>query len=281
VAFHGSVDAWLRVFFAAALLTWLGNTAKIVVVAYIASLILVLISQAIFIRRLIPHRATRAVKSSPWPVQIWQYSRPFVYFNAFTWVQASSDRWALDTFTSTHDVGMYAVLMQLGYTPIGMVNGLMATLIGPILFQRSGDTTVPSRNSGVHKQAWQITAITLLFTLLACVFSYLFHDWIFSFLVAAQYRSVSYLLPWMILAGGLFAAGQMLSLKLMSDLNTQALVWPKIVTSLLGALFSFLGAYSAGLTGVVCAAVAFSVLQLLWLGWLSWHPVDAQNIGRA
>ena len=84
-------------------------------------------------------------------------------------------------------------------------------------------------------------------------------------------------MSWMILAGGIFSAGQMLALKLMSDQNTQALVWPKITTSLMGALLSFAGAYIAGLTGVVCGAVTFSVLQLVWLGWLSWHPIDVQN----
>lgn len=281
VVLHGSLDAWTRVLFAAGMLTWLGNSAKVVVAAYIASLLLVLISQAIFIRRLIPRQATRAAKPNPWEAQIWQYSKPFVYFNAFTWIQASSDRWALDTFSTTQDVGLYAVLIQLGYTPIGVVAGLMTTLIGPILFQRSGDTADPSRNAGVHKRAWQITAIALLSTLLACLFAYLFHDWIFRLLVATQYRSVSYLLPWMILAGGLFSAGQVLGLKLMSDLNTQALVWPKIVTSLLGALLSFAGAYFAGLKGVVYGAVIFSVLQLLWLGWLSRHPIGTHNKGHA
>jgi len=172
------------------------------------------------------------------------------------------------------------VLIQLGYTPIAMVVGLMTNLIGPIMFQRSGDTADSSRNVGVHKRAWQMTAIALLSTLLACLFAYLFHDWIFRLLVAAQYRSVSYLLPWMILAGGLFSAGQVLSLKLMSDLNTKALLWPKIVTSLVGALLSFVGAYFAGVTGVVFGAVAFSVLHLVWLGWLGWHPIGTQNKGR-
>ncbi len=81
----------------------------------------------------------------------------------------------------------------------------------------------------------------------------------------------------MILAGGLFSAGQVLGLKLMSDLNTLALVRPKIVTSLVGALLSFAGAYIAGLTGVVYGAVIFSVLQLVWMGWLSRQPISAKN----
>lgn len=277
VAFHSSLDAWLKVFFVAILLTWVSNSAKVVVVGYLASLLLVLGSQAIFFRQLIPEQATGADKPNPWTAQIWQYSKPFVFFNVFTWMQASSDRWALDTFSTTHDVGLYAVLMQLGYTPIGMVAGLMTTLIGPILFQRSGDTTDPARNADVHKKAWQLTALALFFTLLACLFAYLFHDWIFRLLVATQYRSVSYLLPWMILAGGLFSAGQVLGLKLMSDMKTHALIWPKIVTSLVGVLLSFVGAYIAGLTGVVYGAVTFSVLQFVWLGWLSWHPIGTKN----
>ena len=281
VMFHGSLDAWMRVLFAAGLLTWLGNSAKIVVAAYIASLLLVLVSQAIFIRRLIPKSTTHRIKPNPWSAQIWQYSKPFVFFNAFTWIQASSDRWALDTFSTTQEVGLYAVLIQLGYTPIAMVAGLMTTLIGPILFQRSGDTANPSRNAGVHKSAWQITAIALLSTLLACMFTYLYHDWIFRLLVAPQYHTVSCFLPWMVFAGGLFSAGQVLGLKLMSDLNTQALAWPKIVTSLLGALLSFVGAYYVGLKGVVYGAVTFSILQLLWLSWLSWHPINTHDKGRA
>ena len=110
-----------------------------------------------------------------------------------------------------------------------------------------------------------------------CLFAFFFHDSIFRLMVAVQYRSVSYLLPWMILAGGLFSAGQVLGLKLMSDMKTHALIWPKIVTSLVGVLLSFVGAYIAGLTGVVYGAVTFSVLQLVWMGWLSWHPIGTKN----
>lgn len=279
VVLHGSLDSWMRVLFAAGLLTWLGNSAKVVIAAYIVSLLLVLISQTIFIRRLIPKSPKHSAKPNPWTSKIWHYSKPWCFFTAFGWLQTSSDRWALNTFTTTQDVGLYAVLLQFGYTPIGTVAGLITTLIGPILFQRSGNTVDPSRNAAVHKTAWHITLIALLSTLLAALFAYFFHNWIFQLFVATQYRSVSNLLPWMILAGGFFSAGQVLGLKLMSDLNTQALLWPKIITSLIGSLLSFAGAYYAGLMGVVYGAVIFSILQLLWLGWLSWHPVDAYNKG--
>ena len=277
VALHGSLDAWLKVLFAVGLLTWMGNSTKAVIIGYMASLLLVLGSQSIFIRRLIPPQSTHAGKSNPWVGQIWRYSKPFVFFSLFTWIQASSDRWALDTLATKQDVGLYAVIKQLGYTPIMMVTGLLTALIAPILFQRAGDNTDHSRNAGVHRRAWQLTFIALFFTLLATLLAYLLHDWIFRLLVAAQYGSISYLLPWMILAGGIYSAGQGFGLKLMSDMNTQALVWPLIVTSILGALLSFAGAYYAGIRGVVYGAVIFSVLQLLWLGCISWYPSTAQK----
>lgn len=47
-----------------------------------------------------------------------------------------------------------------------------------------------------------------------------FHGWIFQLLVAEPYRSMSRWLPWMILAGGLFAAGQILALKQMAEMKT-------------------------------------------------------------
>jgi FtsH-binding integral membrane protein len=103
-----------------------------------------------------------------------------------------------------------------------------------------------------------LTAISFLLAL--C-----FHEWIFRLFAAEEYRFVSHLLPWMVLAGGLFAAGQVISLKLMSGMNTHALLAPKIVTAVGGTAFSFSGAYIAGLEGAVFALVVFSAVHLMWL----------------
>lgn len=58
----------------------------------------------------------------------------------------------------------------------------------------------------------------------------------------------------------------MISLKLTSSMNTQALLAPKVVTAIAGTLLSFAGAHIAGLKGAVFALVAFSALHLLWVG---------------
>ncbi len=203
---------------------------------------------------------------------MWHYSKPFLFFNCFTWLHSSSDRWALKTFASEQDVGLYAVLMQLGYMPISIVTGLIVTFIGPILFQRSGDAVDHSRNANVHRMAWRITLTAMALSFIASILMIFSHQWIFQLLVASEYQAVSYLLPWMILAGGLFSSAQVLSLKMMSDMNTWSLLWPKLYTALVGILLNFGGAYIAGLEGAVFGMLAFSVVHFLWIGLLNRQP---------
>lgn len=269
VALHGSADAWLKIGLAMMLLIWLDATAAYVIVGYILSMLLVLVSQFIFMRRLIPEQSPDMAHCADWRQQIWHYSRPFVVFNIFTWAQASSDRWALEMLVSTSDVGLYATLLQLGWAPISILTGLATTLVGPILFGRSGDAKDAARNDSVHRLSWQLTCLALALTAFGFLFVFLLHAQLFDFLVASKYREISYLLPWMVLAGGLFSASQVLGLKMLSELKTHDMMWPKVATSILGVLFSFSGAYLYGLPGVVGGMVCFSLANLLWFARLA------------
>ena len=114
-------------------------------------------------------------------------------------------------------------------------------------------------------------------TALAFVLTFSLHEWIFHLLVAAKYHAVSYLLPWMVLAGGIFAAGQMLSIKLMSELKSAALIVVKIVTAILGVGLNIYGASQFGLQGVVAALVAFSGIYFFWMAWLAQQPPASVN----
>ena len=271
VAFHGGLDAWLKILLAVAVMLWLGSSGTAVVLGYALSSLLVTGSQLLFLRRLIsPYKKPQPFAN--WGRQIWAYSWPFSVFGVFTWMQQISDRWALQTFASGHEVGLYAVVFQLGYVPIGLVTGMAMTFLGPILYQRSGPATDLSRNISVHRLAWRITFAGLLMAALAFGVTFLLHGWIFQLLVAARYHAVSYLLPWMVLAGGTFAAGQMLALKLMSEMKSAVMTIAKIVTAILGVGLNIYGASRFGLQGVVASLVVFSSFYFLWMAWLAQHP---------
>ena len=272
VALHSGLDAWLKVLLAVGMMLWLGRSSTVVLVGYALSLLLVTGSQLVFLRRLIQRKISVLQTSENWGRQIWTYSWPFSTWGVFTWAQQVSDRWALEAFTSTQEVGLYAVLFQLGYTPIGLVTGMVMTFLGPIFYQRSGAASDHTRNVSVHRVAWRITFASFLVTVFAFFFTLLLHKQIFHLLVANQYHSVSNFLPWVVLAGGIFATGQMLSLKLMSEMKSTAMITVKIVTAILGVVLNMYGASQFGLQGIIAALIAFSCIYLFWMAWLAQHP---------
>lgn len=267
VALHRGLDAWLKILLAVGVLLWLGTSSTAVILGYAGSAFLVTLSQLVFLRRTIPPQGASDPIPNPagWPGQIWQYSWPFSTWGIFTWMQQVSDRWSLGAFATTHDVGLYAVVFQLGYAPISIVLGMSMTFLAPILYQRSGDATSRARNDNVHHLIWRITATALIISGLGVLVTGTSHERLFSVLVAAEYREISYLFPWVVLAGGLFAAGQMLSLKLMSEMKSRVLLAPKVITALLGVGLNLAGAALAGVHGVVAALVTFSCLYLIWM----------------
>ncbi len=278
-AIHGGLDAWLRILFAVGAILWLGSSSTIVILGYSLASLLICISQFFFLKKSFSHRSEHKPIGPNWSRQMWGYSWPFSVWGLFSWAQQASDRWALQFFGTTEGVGQYAVLFQLGYAPVGMAAAMVVTLVSPILYQRAGDATDQRRNAAVHVLAWRVAVAGLLLTALGFGLAMLLHDWIFDLLVAAEYHEISALLPWMVLAGGIFASGQVLALKLMSDLKSAAMTTAKVSTAILGVVLNFFGASLYGVDGVAAAVVIFSAIYLFWMAWLAKLPTSLIDSG--
>lgn len=265
VAMHQAADAWGRFLAAAAMVSWLGATSTVAMCGYIAASVLVLGSQFFFFYR--SHRAqmNEARGDRDWVDKIVRYCWPFGTWGIFYWGQRASDRWALVLFESTDEVGRYTVLFQLGFYPILLATDLGVKLLAPILFQKAGDASDGSRIEDVRVLSVRFTRMTLAMTLAAFAIAWLLHEQILFLFAADEFRSVSPLLPWMVLAGGLFAAGQTIALYLMSHMKTQTMIMAKITTALIGIVLNFAGAYCYGILGVVIAVLIFAVVYLLWM----------------
>jgi O-antigen/teichoic acid export membrane protein len=273
-SFHTGLDPWMKILLSLSIMVGLGISSATVMLAYALSSLLMTCSQLYFLPGLSHPQVTTITmqEHENWKRQIWLYSWPFATWGAFIWVQQASDRWALQTFATTQEVGLYSVLFQLGYAPIGLLTGVAITFLSPILYQRSGSTEDRTRNTSVHRIGWSITYTALVMTALAVVFTASQHELIFRLFVASNYHSVSYLLPWMVMAGGLFAASQMLLVKLQSEFKHMRIFSVKITTAIIGTSLNVYGASQYGLHGVVIATLTFSLITFLWMSWLSQHP---------
>lgn len=268
VALHQGIESWVRFLVAAGLLLWLGASSTVAMAGYAIAVVLVLGSQYLFFRKTV-NESGAAADPKHWQRQVWKYSWPISVFGMFTWVQLASDRWALELFKTTREVGTYAALFQLGYYPMSMASTMAMQFLAPIFYQRAGDASDSQRTADVNRLSWKLTGSALGVTGAAFLLALSFHRQIFHVLVASEYAAVSHLLPWMLLAGGIFAAGQTIALNLMSQMRTHTMMAAKIVTALAGVALNFAGAYWLGTSGIVIAAVLFSILYFTWMAVLS------------
>ena len=269
VALHQGAEAWLRFLIAAAIIVSTQAVSTAALAGYVLALLLVLISQVVVFVRRVRTITDIQTRSRDWRGDIWQFSWPFAAFGLFTWAQVASARWALERFADTGDVGYYAVLFQLGVYPMLILTAMVIQFLAPVFYQRAGDAHDAARIDGVLILGTRLTAITVVLTVIATVAALLLHELIFRVLVAVEYRSVSHLLPWLVFAGGLSAAGQTIELRIMSMLASRSLITAKVATAIAGVILNFVGAWKYGTPGVVVANVLFAIPYFIWMSVLA------------
>ncbi len=154
VAWHDGLAPWLRFIAAVVLIGLLGAFSSVAMLGYGLASVIVLSSQFLFFRRRISVMdTTRAVPevTHEWTRKMYNYGWPFAVTGLFSWVHASSDRWALQIFSSTSTVGLYTVLYQIGYYPISLLANLITQLVMPVLFSRAGDGSDLARMQTVRE----------------------------------------------------------------------------------------------------------------------------------
>jgi O-antigen/teichoic acid export membrane protein len=267
VAIHSALDAWLKIAFALLAMEWLGKSGSSVVIGFAVSALVVTVSQLLCLRNLQPEASNppERARIEKWTQSIWTFSWPYSVWGMFAWIQQVSDRWAIEALSNSGDVGKYVVVFQLGYAPMGTLAGLIVALISPILYQRSGGAADAERNDFVHRISWRITQACLFMTFISYLVACALHTFIFEWIVAPGFRNVSNLLPWLVLAGGLFASGQVLGIKLASELRPRSQMNMKIVTAITGGIANIIGAWKFGVEGVVGAVLLYSMFSFLWM----------------
>ncbi|MDD0815388.1 lipopolysaccharide biosynthesis protein [Curvibacter sp. HBC28] len=266
VALSQGFEPWLRIAAISVLAGVLGSSSETALLGYVLSMMFIVLYQGHLLHRLRESTIRPPVEAqNTWRRDILSVTLPTSLYGFFTWLQLSSDRWALQWFSSTADVGLYAVVYQLGYYPITLLGGMLVQFLMPIAFQRVGDASDPQRRRAMERLAWRAGVLVMLLTALGFGASHWLHAEILGLFAQRDYGSVSYLLPWMVMSGGLLATGQTLALILQSNLRTAELSRAKIGSSIIGIVANLLAAHWFGLAGIVGAGVLSAGLYAGWM----------------
>lgn len=263
VAIIQGVDSWTKYLFAIFVVITIGAFTISVLIGYIISSILLLFFQNYHLRKIISN--SKVSRDKDWEKKIWKYLVPFIYWGLFTWAHASSDKWALAFFSTSKNVGLYNALYQIGYFPISVAVGFGIQFLTPIFFQKAGDGMDLDKGLKVNRLSRKIILFTLTLTAIAFIISFIFHkQLLLLFFDHSEYVEISFLLPWLIMAGGIFACAQALSLEMMSKMQTSRLATIKIISSIIGIILNVVFAYYFNIKGLVVANIIFSVFYFTW-----------------
>lgn len=261
IAVNQSLDVILKIVIVLALVSFFESTSTIVLFAFVLSASVLFILNYVISNQKFKIFLNQKNDTITWEKKIWNYSWPFMVWGILNSLQIYSDKWFLLFFSNEESVGLYSVIYQYGFTMMAIGSGIFINLLTPIIFNKvdEGD------NSFIKKTTTNILYVGLILTFILFIIFFLFHEVFFKFLIDFRYEGVSYLLPWMILAGGIHSISQAYSLILMGKKKIMTLFPIKIFSSSLGIIFNLLGAKFFGITGVVISNILYSVIFLFIL----------------
>lgn len=268
-AFLGVMDSTLKILVVFLTLKWFGVSTVHVLSAYVVCAIVGIVVQIFFLYRELFRRGilVKLTQSSgyPWLQEMWAFSWPFATWGIFSWLQQSAPRWALELFANTADVGYFSILSQLGYTPIQIVINFILSLSMPVLFSRVGDASCPLRIKNSFKLTKNLVLLGLTLTIVSACVTFFFHALIFQWCVSPEYASVSFYLPWVVLAGGLFAVAQVYMAQLMVLMLPKLTIAANIGSCIVGCFAAYIGSWLFLLPGAIAGLLAYAVIYLIWM----------------
>lgn len=255
---HSTAGKILRFGLAAVLIYFFVNDSLLALLAYTISSITIIFFLYRYYRRVIYPYEKESIPATSEQREFFvrklnNYYIPFSIWGIAYWLQIGSERWALEFFASTDEVGLYNAIYQVGFQPGYMGVGLLTAFLGPIFFEKAGSGDEKKKLEKISRYNNYFVAMLSVIFLAAIALSYYFHDYFFTILVAKDFRSISYMFPVCLAAGGFYGVSQLLVLNLLSAFQTRKLMFIQITTSIIGIALNFLLAKFYAAEGVIFA----------------------------
>ena len=191
------------------------------------------------------------------------YSWPLAISGVFNWSYYALQRWSLETFSTTTEVGEFYLLTQIGYAPISAIGASLVSFVTPILYNRAAVNANQSEIFKIYstlKWILFITASTFFSGFLLLLF---LSSEIISWLANERYQSVAFLLPFIMLSASLLVISHLLGVIVGVQKRTRLFLVRDSVGNLIIAVGNIFAVYFFGIRGLAFSMVVGAGLHLI------------------
>jgi O-antigen/teichoic acid export membrane protein len=270
IAMHQAAGSWLRIFFVVLAVYFFGKSSQDVMWGLALAPLPVIGSQYFFYLKA-KRKYTQETEVAPTRDQIVQYcmpmrnfALPYLLWSLPIWLQLSGDRWLLQLYTNSWEVGIYSSLYQIAFFPITATTRILNSLFTPIIYARAGDYSNTLRIQAAHSIINKLLLCSIGWALIATALVWVYQSPISNILLAENYRGASALLPIMVASAGCFVIDEFSQYYLLTASNSKALIIPKIGAAFNAILILFIGARYWGMTGIVWASLMAGIISIIW-----------------
>lgn len=208
-------------------------------------------------------------------------SMPFILPTVLLSVKTIGDRWMLASYLGVSDLAGYSVLLQIGYSPIILLFGMIQTYVAPKIYSL-GSAEDSERLGELKSFIKRILLFIMAVTAMACIVVILISDFIFSTLTAAAYHALVDYLQYFVVAGALSAASGILQIAVIGVLKSKQASSLLLMTLLASTASTAIFIYGLGFVGAVMGLVVSGIVTLV-LYWVKLNQVlnlKIQEINR-
>jgi O-antigen/teichoic acid export membrane protein len=197
------------------------------------------------------------------------YISPFLFWGISTWLQLNGEKWIINGYLSTADVGIYAIMMSLVNALIIVPNLIISDFASPIIFQQYANMSKKDNIETGYQYIKLNIIIIFSLVLFSTVFTYFLGKELIIFISGKEFAVYWYLLPFLCFGAGLFYTGEAQTVLGKALNNPKKYLAPKVSIGILSVISNFFFIKYFGINGVAITIIFIGVIYVVYISYVN------------
>lgn len=190
-----------------------------------------------------------------------KFSLPFILWGFANWLQLSSDRWIIENYLSTSEVGIYSIMIAAINALISVPSTYLSNFFTPIIFSHFSQKEPERIKAGATFIKLNFAG-NIVLTGIAFLVTFFFGEELILLISTSEFAVYSNLMPYFALGVGVFYIGQSLVIVGLVLNSPVKYLFPKVISGVAAIGLNFILIPKLGIEGIVYALLVSGFLHM-------------------